>query len=173
LRGPGDTWGFILAAAFVCLPALFLTVARAEQKNKAAEFQARFDREPDPVQRAKLMQRLGADQFEEIRKDVNDGNLPAAEQVLDQYRSDARSCVEGLDAKKINAAKHASGFKQLQISVQEALRQLDEILAGLTADQQPKFAAARSELQKMDDHLVQELFPSSPTGNPPAGKSSH
>lgn len=171
MRGPGDTWGLILAAALACLPALFLT-ARAQQKNEAAEFQARFDHETDPVQRAKLMQRLGADQFEEIRKDVNDGNLPEAAQVLDQYRDDVRSCVEGMDAKKINAAKHSSGFKQLQISVQEALRQLDEILAGLTADQQPKFAAARSELQKMNDHLVEELFPSGPA-NAPAAKSDH
>jgi hypothetical protein len=170
LRGPGDTWGFILASALVCLPVLFGNV-NAAQKNEIAVFQARFERETDPVHRAKLMQRLGFDEFEEIRRDVSQGNLPEAARIVDQYRDQARSCVEGLDAKKVNAAKHSSGFKQLQISVQEALRRLDEILAGLTADQQPEFAAAHSELQKMDDHLVQELFPSSPAINAPAEKS--
>jgi len=172
LRGPGDTWGFILAAAFVCAPALFVT-ARAAQRNEIAALQERFDRETDPVHKAKLMQRLGVDEFDTIEKEVNDGSLPEAARILEQYREEARSCVEGLDAKKINAAKHSSGFKQLQISLQEALRRLDEILPALTADQQPAFIAARSEIQEMNDHLVQELFPGGPLGNPPAGKSSH
>jgi hypothetical protein len=92
--------------------------------------------------------------------------------ILEQYRDQARLCVEGLDAKKINAAKHSSGFKQLQISVQEALRRLDEILPALTGDQQPPFLAVRDDLQKMDGHLVQELFPRAPVGNPPEEKDT-
>lgn len=170
MRGPGDTWGFIIAAALACLPALLVTSAGA-QKNEIAASQAHFERETNPVERAKLMQRLGLDEFQEIKKDVSQGDVDAAARILGQYRDEARSCVEGLDAKKINAAKHSSGFKQLQISVQESLRQLDEIMAGLTADQQPEFAAARSELQRMNDHLVQELFPGNPPAKAPATKS--
>ncbi|HTW23798.1 MAG TPA: hypothetical protein VMD78_09365 [Candidatus Baltobacteraceae bacterium] len=172
MRVTGDTWGWMRLAAFVCLPALF-PFAGAAQKNEAAEFQARFDHETDPVQKAKLMQRLGMDQFSEIRKEIDQGNLAEATGILDQYRDDARICIEGLDAKKINAAKHSSGFKQLQISVQEALRQMDEIVAGLTGDQQTEFIAVRGDLQKMNDHLVEELFPSSPAPKPPEEKSDH
>jgi hypothetical protein len=171
LRGPGDTWGFILAAALVCSPA-FAVTAKAAQ-NEIAAYQARFEREKDPVHKAKLMPRLGAAEFDEIEGEVNQGNIAGALEILEQYRDEARSCVEGLDAKKINAARHSSGFKQLQISLQEALRRLDQILPGLTADQQPRFLAVRGDLQKMNDHLVQELFPSSPAANPPAEKSNH
>jgi hypothetical protein len=160
----------MLLVALVCLPMLFVT-ARAAQKDETAALQARFERETDPVHRAKLMQRLGFDEFEEIQKDVDQGDLAAAARMVDQYRDEARSSVEGLDARKINAAKRSAGFKQLQISVQEALRRLDEILAGLTADQQPEFAAVRSQLQKMNDHLVEELFPSSPAIGEPRDKS--
>lgn len=160
-----------MAAVVLCSPVLF-GVARAEdQKNPAAEFQARFERETDAVHRAKLMQRLGPEEFEQIEKDVSQGDVAAAARIVTQYRDQVRSCIEALDARKINAARHDSGFKQLQISVQEALRRLDEILAGLTADQQPDFAAARSELQKINDHLVQELFPGSPSPGAPAAKS--
>ncbi|HEX4003884.1 MAG TPA: hypothetical protein VHX36_14635 [Candidatus Acidoferrales bacterium] len=156
--------------ALVCAPELFV-MAGAAQQDAVAQFQARFERETDPVRRAKLMQRLGVDEFAKVQKDVSQGDIAEAGRVVDEYRDQARSCVGALDAKKINAAKHESGFKQLQISVQEALRRLDEILAELTADQQPEFAAARSELQKMNDHLVQELFPSSPPAKAPAAKS--
>lgn len=172
MRAPGDTWGLVVVAAFVCLPTLFLS-ASALQKNEAAQYQARFDHEPDPVQKSKLMQRLGTDDFQEIRKDVDGDNLPDATRTLDQYREDVRICVEGLDAKKINAAKHSSGFKQLQISVQEALRQIDEIVAELTSDQQAEFIAVRSDLQRMNDYLVEELFPSNPSAKAPKEKGDH
>jgi hypothetical protein len=170
LRGPGDAWGFILAAALVLGPALTLTV-RAEQ-DAAAELQSRFEHEKDPIHKAKMMQQLGLDEFQEIREDVNQGDYPDAVRVLDRYRDDARSCVRALDAKKINAAQHSSGFKQLQISLQEALRRLGEILPGLTGDDQPPFLAVRDDLLKMNDHLVHELFPDTPAGNPPAEKDT-
>ena len=171
MRAPGDTWGWIRAATLVCLPALLQAAGKA-QKNEVAEFQARFDHEPDPVQKAKLMQRLGTLDFDEIRKDVNADSLPEATRILDQYRDDAGVCVEGLDAKKIDAAKHSSGFKQLQISVQEALRQVDEIVLELTTDQQSDFIAVRSDLQRMNDHLVAELFPSAPAAKRHEEKSN-
>jgi hypothetical protein len=171
LRGPAGAWGFILVALLVCLRAPFAPADTAQ--NDAAAFQGRFEREKNPVHKAKMMQRLGMDEFEEIRKDVSEGNFAEAVRVLDQYRDQARSCVDGLDAKHVNAAKHSSGFKQLQISLQEALRRLDEIIAGLTSDQQPPFLAVRGDLQKMNDHLVQELFPRSPTAGAHEGKSDH
>ena len=170
MRAPGDTWGLIAVAALACLPALFLT-ANAAQKNEAAQYQARFDHEPDAVQKAKLMQRLGVDEFAEIRKDIDADNLTEATRILDQYRDDVRICIEGLDAKKINAVKHPSGFKQLQISVQEALRQIDEITAELTNDQQGEVVAVRNDLQRMNDYLVEELFPSNPAAKAPKEKS--
>jgi hypothetical protein len=172
LRAPGDTWGLVIVAAAFCLLALFVPAGET-QKNEAAQYQTRFDHEPDPVQKAKLMQRLGADEFAEIRKDIDADNLTEATRILDQYRDDARICIEGLDAKKINAAKHPSGFKQLQISVQEALREIDEITAELTNDQQGEIVAVRNDLQRMNDYLVEELFPSNPATKSPKEKNDH
>jgi hypothetical protein len=170
LRGPAGASRFILASLLLCLSAPFAATGTAQ--NDAAAFQARFEREKNPVHKAKMMQQLGMAEFEEIETDVNQGEIAEAVRILQQYRDQARLCVEGLDAKKINASKHSSGFKQLQISVQEALRRLDEIMVGLTSDQQPPFLTVRGDLQKMDDHLVQELFPGSPAGNPPAEKDT-
>jgi hypothetical protein len=170
LRGPGDTWGFILLAALVCAPALF---AHTKTEQEIAAQQTRFEQEPDPVRRAKMMEGLGRDEFDEIRKDVRDGNFEEAVKVLDEYRDETESCMTALDAKKINVAKHSSGFKELQISLQETLRRLDEIDAGLTADQQSEFLAVGLDLHRMDDHLVQELFPGGPAPSPPAEKGDH
>lgn len=170
MRGPGGTWGFILAAALVCSPAFVLTAKAAP--DEVAMYQARFEHEKDPVHKAKLMQPLGAAEFDAIEKDVNQGDLAGAARILEQYRDQARSCVEELDAKNIDAAKHSSGFKQLQISLQEALRRLGHILPALTGDEQPPFLAVRDDVLKMNDHLVHELFPDTPAGNPPAEKDT-
>jgi hypothetical protein len=174
LRGPGDAWGLILAAALVCSPVLSVNVQAQAAQDETAAQQARFEHETDPVHKAKMMTRLGRDEFDKIRKDVNDGDFPEALKILGEYRNEAASCVDGLDAKKINALKHSSGFKELQISLQESLRRLDEIDAGLAADEQSEFQGVRVDLQRMNDHLVQELFPGGPapaTPAAPAGKS--
>ncbi|HTX16414.1 MAG TPA: hypothetical protein VMD77_14035 [Candidatus Baltobacteraceae bacterium] len=171
MRGPGGTWGLILAAALVCSPAL---LAHTKTEQEIAAQQARFKQETDPVRRAKMMERLGRDEFDEISRDVSEENFSEATKILDEYREEAGWCVTALDAKKINAVKHSSGFKELQISLQEALRRLDQIDAELAADQQSEFLAVRVDLQRMNDHLVQELFPSSPAPgapSPPAAKS--
>lgn len=171
MRGLGDAWGLILAVTLVFGPAL--TLAAKAAQDTTAELRSRLEHETDPVHKAKMMDALGAAQFQEIRKDATEGNIPEALRILEQYRDEAQSCVKALDARKIDAEKHPSGFKQLQFSLQEALRRLDEIVAGLTADQQPEFSAVRSDLQKMNDHLVQELFPRRPAANASPEKSDH
>jgi hypothetical protein len=133
-------------------------LARAE--SRVAELRLRFHSASDAVSRAKLMPQLGEAEFQDIREDVAANRTQDALAALKEYRDEVQLCEKGLDAKKVDAEKHPSGFKQLQISLQESLRRLGEISAGLTADDQASFAPVRSDLDEMNRHLVQELFPS-------------
>jgi hypothetical protein len=130
--------------------------------GKLAQFRSRFQKETDPVHRAKLMPQLGEAQFEEINKDIAADKLPEALSVLQQYRDDVQSCAKTLDAKIANPEKHPSGFKELEFSLRESLRRLDDILVSFTADDQAAFRAVRSDLDQTDRHLIRELFPGQP-----------
>jgi len=153
------------------MAALFLGPALADEGTAA--LRSRFDAESDPVRKAKLMPKLAEAEFQDIRKHVEEGRLPDGVAALKLYRDEAQQCVNGLDAAKIDAEKHSSGFKQLQISLRESLRRLNEITRGLTADEQAPFLEVRKDLDEINRRLIQKLFPRELVPSGPPEKDSH
>lgn len=160
------------ALAHVARGCLILVVSCAPVLYQAHtnDLLAKFEHETDPVHRAKLMPRLGEEQFHEIANHISDGNFPEALTILKQYRDEAALCAKQLDAKVADPEKHAGGFKELEISVRQSLRRLDELLVGMTADDQKPFLEVREDLDRLNRHLVRELFPRQPNPDETASK---
>jgi hypothetical protein len=142
----------ILALTPVCLLA----------QDRISEFRTRFAQETDALHRAQAMPKLGEAEFDEITKNVDTGKLPTALAVLKEYRDEIQSCEKGLDARKIDAERHPKGYKQLEISLRQALRKLNNLLVGFTADEQAPFLEVRSDLEESNRHLIRSLFPKGP-----------
>ena len=159
------------ALALLLMAALFFGPALADEGSAA--LRSRFDAESDPVRKAKLMPKLGEAEFRDIRKHIDEDRLSDAVAVLKQYRDEAQLCANGLDASKIDAEKHSSGFKELQISLRESLRRLNEITRGLSADEQAPFLEVRKDLDEINRHMIQKLFPHQPPPVAPPEKDSH
>jgi hypothetical protein len=141
---------YLMSVAFAC---------SVVPQDPAAELHSRFAHQSDPVRKAKLMLDLGEVEFGQIREDAGDGNLDKALTLLQEYRDEAQSCANGLDARAADAEKHSSGFKQLQISLQESLRRLDALLVSMTTDEQAPFLDVRKDLDNMNRHVLEQLFP--------------
>ena len=154
MRGAWIVCGAALAGILFASPLL--------AQDRTAELRARFDRETDAVRKAKLMPELGERQFAEIREKVRSGQFQEANTTLQQYREEAKACETALAVSGIDAEKHPTGYKQLEISLRESLRRLNEMLPGMGADEQAPFLEARKELIEMDQRLVHELFPRRP-----------
>lgn len=144
-------FGGLVFAALVLSPAI--------PRDTTPELRAHFEHETNPVQKAKLMQKLGSAEFRDIENKAEDKQYSEAAKVLDQYHAEVEGCSKALDQANINAAKKPAGFKQLQISVREALRQLDRLISTMTADDQRLFRKDRDSLEELNSHLLQELFP--------------
>lgn len=142
----------------VVVPAIF---GHTHHEDLAKD-QAKFERETDPVHKAKLMVNLGRAEFDQIEEEAGNNNLDKAAAAAKQYESQVDSVSTALDATGRNAAKHAAGFLQLQISVRESLGRLNSILVGVVGDQQKPFLAVRDNLETLNRHLLLELFPSQP-----------
>ena len=150
-------WGPFVVATLLAVSAF--------PQNRIESLRARFAAESNPVQRAKLMPQLGQEEFRKIGSAVAAGQLPDAVAILNQYRSEVQLCEKGLEASGINAEKHSAGFKQLEISLREALRDLDEMIVGLPGDEQAPFLDARKELSEINQRLMHSLFPHEPPGD--------
>jgi len=142
--------------------ALAVMLLQAPPSGKAAEFRARFARETDPVHRAKLMPQLGEAELQEIQRQIAGGELSEALEGVKEYRDQVQQCQKDLDAIGVDVEKHPNGFKQLQISLRESLRRIDEALISLASDEQQPFLDVRKELDRINRHLIRELFPRQP-----------
>lgn len=142
-----------------------------QQQDELAKDRARFDKESDPVRKAKLMVHLGTDEFNQIEKQLAADDSTAALNGLREYQTQANSCEKALDARGVDAERHPAGYKELQISVREAIRRLDNMMVNLTGDEQPPFREIRKNLDDLDRDLIKELFPKKPGTLPGSGKS--
>lgn len=144
----------------IALPLIF----GRSHKEDLAKDRAKFEQETDPVHKAKLMVHLGRAEFEEIEKQAANNNLDEALKGAREYEAQADLVAKALDARGVSAEKHASGFKELQISVREALRRLNDLMVGFSSDEQKPFQPIRDNLDSLNRHLINELFPRQPTG---------
>jgi hypothetical protein len=139
-------------------------------QGKIADLRAHLASEPSPVNKAKLMPQLGDAEFAAVDKDVTQGKLPEALDVLQHYREEVDTCDKGLSAMGVDAEKHPAGFKQLQFSLRDSLRRLDVVIVNMTSDEQPPFLAIRADLAEVNLRLIQHLFPHDSPAKPEVQK---
>jgi hypothetical protein len=136
------------------------------EQDRLAQLRSRYDRESDPVRKAKRLVPLGDAEFDDIQKQMADGNMSSALGELREYQTQVDAVEKGLDAKGRNAEKHPNGYKELQFSLRESLRRLNSVIVNLTSDQQPPFLEIRKSLEDLNHRLITELFPGQPGSSP-------
>ena len=142
--------------------AIVVAPVAAQEYHTTEQWRAKYVRETDPVHKAKLLLPLGDSEFKDAEAALANEKLSEALNILKQYLDEAQSCEKELDAKFPDAEKHANGYKQLQISLRGSLRRLDAMIVGLTEDDRKPFVEIRGQLDEIDRHLIQQLFPKQP-----------
>jgi hypothetical protein len=150
----------ILAAA---LGSLLLAPALAQ--DHLAELRDQFNRESDPVRKAKILPKLGDAQFELLHKEIDAGNYAQVLQIMEAYRDEVRSAEAALKASRVNAERKPAGFKQLQMHVRKGIRELDQTILAVPVSFRAPFETIRQELISVDNELINLLFPHHPGKN--------
>src|ERR1700722_6873559 len=170
---------FVMAIALVCcmnpdlLP--FASARPASDKSisdkakaSASDLQARFDHETNSVHKAKLFEKLSDEQLAEVRRASQSSDYNAVGTVMEKYRDNARTAVDALKKEHPNAEHQLNGYKQLQIHIRRAIRDLKETVLLAPDEYKPPLQLVERDLALIDDELLQSLFPSPPqTASPP------
>jgi len=135
-----------------------MAVMAAEQEGRA-KYEAQYQLEHDPVARAKILAKLGRFEVDQARSDLKADKEEQSLADLEHYRDQVETAVQALSTTGVNAEQHPSGFKELQISLRETLRHVDELIVQLPLDKRPWFQAVRSDLAKSQNSLIEALFP--------------
>ena len=131
-----------------------------------ADLQARFDRETSGVHKAKMLGKLGDAQFEEARRASKAGEYDAVGLTLEKYRDNVRSAIEALKKQHPDAERQSNGYRQLQIHVHKAIREVDDTLLVSPESYKPPLQIVRQDLVNFDDELLKLLFPRRPLSQP-------
>ena len=149
--------------------AMAISPLAAQQTQSTEQWRAKFEHEADPVHKAKLLLSLGDSELRDAESALANDKNDEALNILEKYLNEAQSCEKALEDKFPDAEKHAGGYKQLQISLRGSLRRLDAMIVGLNEDDRKPFVEIRGQLDEIDRHLIQMLFPKQPP-NDAAGK---
>ena len=126
---------------------------------------AQFEHEPDPVRKARELARFGDDQISLASREYKSGDDVGSLHTLEQYRDEVLTTFQELKATGANAEKKPAGFKELQISLRQTTRHMEDLIFILPVDKRPFFQAVRAQVVKMQGDLMDELFPRNPNQN--------
>jgi hypothetical protein len=150
---------FVRSLLIMTSVALCCLGLRASEQESRAKYEAQFQIERDPVDKAKILAKLGRFEIDQARADLKADKEEDSLADLEHYRDQVETTVMALRATGVNAEQHPAGFKELQISLRETLRQIDELILQLPLDKRPWFQAVRSDLGKSQNSLIEALFP--------------
>jgi hypothetical protein len=135
-------------------------------QDRTAQLRSRFVKETDPVRKARMVALLADSEFREIHEKIDAGDLAAAAEMAGRVRDEAQASKKLLDAKSRDAETHPDGYKQLEISVRESMRRLDDIMVSLAKDEQAPLAEVRKDMDELDRQMIHQLFPKRPEAGP-------
>ena len=132
------------------------------QQDRLPEFKEKFERETDPVRKAKALSSLGDVQVLEFVHAAAADNFDAAFALLIEYRNEVRTTFDLLKASGNDAERKPEGFKQLQIHLRKSLWEMERIMPRITPDRHATFDDIRNELGRIHTELIHMLFPREP-----------
>jgi len=148
---------FLALLMSVPLCAIFTPALSAQDAR--AKYEEQFQLEHDPVAKAKILSKLGNLEIDQARNDLKADKDEQALADLEHYRDHVESTFAALSANEVNAERHPAGFKELQISLRQTLRHTDELILLVPFDKRPWFQAVRSDLARVQNSLIEALFP--------------
>src|SRR5215470_7274814 len=130
---------FVIAIALVCCLNFGLLSAASSRfafdkpspdkaKPSSSELQARFDHEANSVRKAKIFEKLSDEQLAEVRRASQSGDYNSIGTIMEKYRDNARVATDALKKEHPNAEHQINSYKQLQIHIRRAIRDLKETL---------------------------------------------
>jgi hypothetical protein len=153
---------FLLLAAALAIATACGTATHAQ--DRLDKYQAQYDAEANPVRRAKLLGQMGTLVVARVRSTFKSEQDEKALDILTHYRDEVTKTLDDLNSPGADAVRHPAGFKELQIGLRDAVRQLDDLILIIPVDKRPFFRTVRTDLADTQNKLIDLLFPTSDKG---------
>lgn len=150
---------FPRSCALLVSAALILGGSMGRATDEISELQTSFDHENNSVHKAKILQKLGRLQFATARQAQQGGDFSQIGFIWEKYRDNVRACLEALKKQHPDAEKQSNGYRQLEFSAREGLREIDQTVLEAPDEYKPPLRLVRQDLFALDEEMIKLLFP--------------
>ena len=151
------------------LVSAFTLALAVPAQDKLAQYREKYDHDTDPVRKAKDFQQLGDAQIAVFAQEASKDNYDGALRNLTDYRNEAHSCFDGLNAAVGDAEKHPEGFRQLQIHLRKGLWEMERTIPSIPEGRRGEFRVIHDDLTELQSKLMRLLFPRDSAKDKPKG----
>jgi hypothetical protein len=145
-------------ACGIAVTASMFVFVNGAAADKLSALQKHFDHENNPVHRAKLVEKLGDEEFEIARQAFKKNDFVTVGTVFEKYRDNVRAALQGLKKKHPDAERDSDGYRQLEINTRRGIREVDEVLLMAPEAIRPPLQIVRGDLDAMDREMIGMLF---------------
>lgn len=156
----------LLGMAFVLILARVVCAAGSDTEEQLIQ---RIQKEQNPVKKAKEEIKLANLKLDQLRGAYSQGHVEAGAKLLGTFMDDMKSSWKTLQNSGRKVTSHPEGFRELEISLRENVRLLQDLGRDVSYfDREPIMNAAQ-QLDHMRSEVLGALFPA---GNPRNRKDS-
>jgi hypothetical protein len=124
-----------------------------------AQLLQRIQNEQNPVKKAKYEIKLANLKLMEVQDAYSQGNIDGASKLLGTFLEYMKTSWQFLQASGRKAVKQPEGFRELEISLREDARVLEDVARRLPYFDRGPVEKAGRELERMRVEVLQALFP--------------
>lgn len=150
----------------VIFPALLLSLVvasagmlRAQQQDRMQEYKDKYERENDPVRKARALGNYGDAQIQHFVHEASEENFGTASALLTAYRNEVRFVFDALKATGNDPEKKPDGFKDLEFHLRKSLLHIDRSLPAVPIEHREELQQLQNELGRIHNDLIHLLFP--------------
>jgi hypothetical protein len=149
----------LFPAILLSLVVMFAGVLRAQQQDRMQEYKDKYEKENDPIRKAKALGNYGDAQIQHFVREASAENFEPASTLLTAYRNEVRFVFDGLKATGNDPEKKPDGFKELEFHLRKTLWQIDRTLPAVPIEHRESLQVTHDELGRMHMELIHLLFP--------------
>jgi hypothetical protein len=155
------------AACLALLGQPFVCAAPGRNNDKEENLTARIERESSPGKKARLQLRLAKLKLAEADQAYHSGNFAEGRELLQQYLDQIKASWATLQGANNGVRKHLRAFKDLEISLREDDRFLEDMSRRLPYPEGETVKEIAKQSRAVHNQVLEAIFPA---GVPPKAR---
>jgi len=154
---------------WLAIGVIWLSGGYAQGRETEEQLLQRIQGEQNPVKKAKDEIKLATLKLEQLHEAYSQGKVEAGTKLLGTFVETMQTSWKTLQGSGRKAAKQPEGFRELEISLREHVRSLQDLERTVSYYDRAPLGNAEHELEQTRAEVLRALFPGTP---PRTGKNS-